>query len=278
MKKLFMFLLSSLFLVFMSFSAFAAEPENELTTIKDDIIEVTNDLLSNEINRTISDNDVNLSNAYKIYVGTNIFQIDTNDANALEQLLEENGYIYELPIYVDGNTIIVNIAKGRPLEDDINITEEEKQEILQNTGKWHVSAVKLYKNKKIDYNAIISEVLGEEPSDIILVGGLPNFKFAVALLKNNDDKIDRLVPLSDVPGINTISKFKTDKKKNIYDYEQIKEYINSLPIDDPDLMTNGYGFPTDNQSSIIYIFKYGLIFVIIAGIGVFLLKKLRYNS
>ena len=279
MKKIFMFLLSAMLIVLMSISAFAAQPEDELVDIKDNIIKTANDLFGEDINRTISASDIDLGDAYKIYVGTNIFKIESNEASALEQLLEMNGYIYELPIYVDGNTILVNIAKGQPLDKDINATEEEKQEILENTGKWHVSAVKFYENQEIDYDTIINDAIKAVPEDVILVGGLPNFRYAVALIQNEDGEIDKLVPLSGVPGVKTIAKFKTDNNKNIYDYEQIKDYINSLPIDDPDLTTGSYGFPVKVPPTINYILLVEFIIVILAVIGTFVIRKqLNSNS
>lgn len=273
MKKLLMLMLSALLIGTMSISAFAASPDDELGSIKGNIVETTNDLFGHELGQTISESDIDLSNAYKIYVDTNVFLLDSTDAEELEQSLETGGYIYEIPIYVGNDTIIVNVAKGQPLDNSVEFTEKERQEILANAGKWHVSAVKLYENEKVDYETTLTSAIGEVPENVMLVGGLPNFRFAVALLPDETGEITALVPLSEVPGIEAISRFLMDSNIGIYDYEQTKEYINSLPTPDPDIASGNYGFTTQESTTFNYSIAIGMAIVLLAGTSIIIAKR-----
>lgn len=73
-----------------------------------------------------------------------------------------------------------------------------------------------------------------------MVGGLPYFRYAVALLPDENGKIENLVPLSDVPGIENISTLQSDSD-HIYNYEEVKNYINQLPPLAED-QAGAYGF------------------------------------
>lgn len=74
----------------------------------------------------------------------------------------------------------------------------------------------------------------------------PCFRFAVALIPNNNGDVTDIVPLSEVPGIENISTFLSGNHS--YDYEQIKQYINTLPEPKPGEM-GGYGFYNDEKTT-----------------------------
>jgi len=219
----------------------ASGTENELEGIAETIIEEVNALFSEELGQEITKKDVNLENAYKIYVGTNVFDIEKNSAKELKELLETGGYIYELPIYIDGSTVIVNIAKGQALNVDVEFTKEEKEKINRDADKWNVTAVKYYQDEKVDYHNVLEKNRVKDTDEILLVGGLPHFRYAVALIPDENGQVDGLLPLSDVPGIEVIRSYKVVSESNVYNYESTKEYINQLPEEDSELST-GYGF------------------------------------
>ena len=73
---------------------------------------------------------------------------------------------------------------------------------------------------------------------MILVGGLPYFRFAVALIPDETGKLELLVPLKEVPGEENISQFRAGGPE-VYAYDQIKEFINQLP---PTNKYMAYGF------------------------------------
>ncbi len=277
MKKVYTFVFSMIMVGLFAIPALAADTEMEIGNLTDSIIETSNNLLENQLPRPLSENDIDYSLAYKIYVDTNVFQIDTNDAETITKALEAGNYIYELPIYVNDSTVIVNISKGLPLDPNVEFTESEKQKILENVGKWGVSAVKFYSGEIVDYKAIIEESVNEVPNETLLVGGLPNFKYAVALLPNEKGEISTLVPLSEVPNIQKIARAKTSTSTNAYDYNQTKNYVNTLPVSKAD-EAGGYGFPDEAANAAnSYIYLVPIILAVaILGIGGFMVAKKRH--
>ncbi len=144
MKKLLMLLLSILMTVVIPIPALAAA--DDLSGLTDTIVTSVNDLLSDKLSRKVTSNDINYDDAFKVYVGVDVFKMETTNISELKNALEAGGYIYEIPLYIDDDTILVDIAKGQPLNNNAEFTEEERKSILANTGKWQVTAVKYYRN------------------------------------------------------------------------------------------------------------------------------------
>lgn len=229
MKKWFAFLTSIMLLICVAIPVSAAtDPNDNLSVLTEEIVTTSNDLFSDKLSREITADDVDFNNTFKIYVGTNLFETDVENVEQIPDTFGVDGYIYELPIYLDGNTLIVNIAKGQSLNENAEFTDDERQEILDNVGKWQVTAIKYYENEIVDYTTELENRAGAVTEDAVLVGGLPYFRYAVALLPDNEGKIQNLVPLSDVLGIENISTLQSESD-NVYDYEEVKNYINQLP-------------------------------------------------
>jgi hypothetical protein len=260
-----------------AYSAFAAE--KDITDMSDNIVSTVNDLFRDKLSREITENDFDFENSYKIYVGTDIFKLSTVNSEELKNKMESTGYIYELPIYVDGDTVIVNFAKGQPLDERVEFTEEEKQEVISNVGKWQITAVKFYENEIVNYNSDIQSAIGEIPEDVMLVGGLPHFKYAVALLADENGIIKGIFPLSEVPGANALKNIQTDIP-SVYDYEQMKNYINQLPPLDSD-EAGSYGFldvQTSTTNENIQILAVGVAITLIALCTAFVFKAKKQNN
>lgn len=241
MKKWSAFLTSIMLLIGSTISVCAAtEPDTDLSVLTEEIVTASNDLFLDKLSREITENDVDFNNAFKIYVGIDLFKTEIDDVAEIPAAFGDDGYIYELPIYLDGNTLIVNIAKGQPLNENVEFTDEERQEILENVGKWQVTAIKYYDNEIVDYTTELENRTGRITENAVLVGGLPYFRYAVALLPDDNGKIENLVPLSDIPGIENINTLQSDSE-NIYNYEEVKNYINQLPPIAED-KAGAYGF------------------------------------
>lgn len=221
MKKWSAFLTSIMLLIGSTISVCAAtEPDTDLSVLTEEIVTASNDLFLDKLSREITENDVDFNNAFKIYIGIDLFKTEIDDVAEIPAAFGDDGYIYELPIYLDGNTLIVNIAKGQPLNENVEFTDEERQEILENVGKWQVTAIKYYDNEIVDYTTELENRTGRITENAVLVGGLPYFRYAVALLPDDNGKIENLVPLSDIPGIENINTLQSDSE-NIYNYEEV---------------------------------------------------------
>ena len=282
MKKIIIFLFSICLLLITPIIVFAEnKKEDDLTVLADEIIRTTNDLYKDKLPREVTENDLDFENVFKIYIGVNIFSKDIDLIKDIPKIFGADGYIYELPIYLDNNTVIVNISKGQPLNENVEFTGEERSNILKGEGKWQVTAIKYYENKTVDYRTELKKRLGTVPEDTVLVGELPYFRYAVALIPNTDGRIEGIVPLSDVPGVEKIKDLRVKANKmetdDMYDYQNIKEYINELPkiLGDE---AGPYGFldvakpnlSKNNNSVVLFLFV-GVIFV--CGIAIFLYKN-----
>ena len=279
MKKWFAFLTSIMLLMGVAIPVCAAtEPDNDLSVLTEEIVTTSNDLFSDKLSREITENDVDFNNVFKIYVGTNLLKTDVDDVGEIPAVFGADGYIYELPIYLDGNTLIVNIAKGQPLNENAEFTDEERQEILDNVGKWQVTAIKYYDNEIVNYTTELENRTGIITENAILVGGLPYFRYAVALLPDDNGKIENLVPLSNVPGIENINTLRSDSE-NIYNYEEVKNYINQLPPIAED-EAGAYGFlnvatAKDSFNSMLIVGGVAILTVIGLSVIVIYLKKVH---
>lgn len=227
MKKLIVFVAFLLLLTVTPLSVNAAVGE-DLPGLTDEIIMTANDLFSGELCREITQADIDYQNAFQIYVGANLFDTEVERLEEIPHIFGQDGYIYELPIYVGDDTIIVNIARGRELNEEAEFTPEEKQSILDNVGKWQVTAFKYYEGERVDYLAELENIIGEAPEDVMLVGGLPYFRYAVALLPDVSGNISALVPLENAAKIEKSDLYRS-AEKGVYDYQKVKEYVNELP-------------------------------------------------
>lgn len=271
MKKLLTLLLCGIGLCTMSVPVLAASESNDdLSGLISEIVTTANDLFPEQLERPVNEDDIVLNNMERIYVGVNVFKEDTSNVEELIKSFGCDGYLYELPVYIGNDTILVNIAKGEPLNSSVDYTEEEKADVLENVGKWQVTAIKFYENQIINYDNVIQNKIEEVPENVILVGGLPCFRFAVALIPNNNGVVTDIVPLREVPGIENISKFLSGSHS--YNYEQIKQYINTLPEPKPGEMGR-YGFYIDEKVTDykVIIAAVGLFFISLAAGTIFII-------
>jgi hypothetical protein len=272
MKKLLILLISILMIASLSVPAFAVS--DDLSDLTDVIISTVNDLLDDSLSRAVTTSDLDYDKAFKIYIGVDVFKLDTNNIHEIEAALSGGKYIYEVPLYIDGGTVIVNLSKGLPLKEDTNLPEEAQQKILANVGKWQVTGVK-HSPRTIDYFNDVSQEVGEVPDGTILVGSLPYFRYAVALLPDESGEVQGLVPLSRIPSEEEISAFRINSDQKVYDYSQIKAYVNQLPTPNPD-EAGGYGsqdVSSPDGISVSYMLVIGVLAAAVVGIAVIVYRK-----
>lgn len=279
MKKIFACLLALSVLVSLSTSALAADfsqdAEVELCNLTEEIIATVSELYGEEI----TSNDIDFTNAFKVYVDTNVFDLPTNDASEIEDALESGNYIYLLPISVDKGTIVVNIQKGLPLSDNAKavLTEEEQQEVLNNVGKWIASSITLYDlgNNSYDYAYVLSRKVNKIPDGTLLVGSLPIFEDVVALVPNSEGDIEKIVPVTNTSySLGQMSNSRNSSE--VYDYSTVKEYAKELPAENTNLAG---GIVNENvatsQSGVFFSIA---LLVVCGGVAMLLIKNKKSKS
>lgn len=252
MKRIFVFLSTLLIVLVFSISAFASDlssnVENEVMDTSDEIVRVVNEIYENK-GIKVTEEDIDYSKAYKVYVDTNIFRLSTNKADKIKETLENGNYIYLLPIDVSDGTIVANLQKGLPLSENSKkvLSLEEQQEVLDNVGKWIVSSLYFYENGNLnfDYESKLKSLIGVIPEDTMLVGSLPIFEDVVALIPNEDGIIESIVPLSTLTKEKDLINYSTKNNPYIYSYKQIKEIANDLPDADPNIAGEAANIETD---------------------------------
>lgn len=271
MKKLLSLLICFVLCCSFSISAFAAtESGDSLEELSTEIIAMANNLYGENLSRAVTETDIDFELAYKIYTDTNIFELETTSYTEILEALNNGTYIYELPIYVGDDTIIVNIQKGLPLNTDADLTAEERAEVLNNVGKWIVSAMFYYKDATIDYDAQIASAIDETVTNVLLVGSLPYFKTAVAITADEQGEIATLIPLTSPFGTN-INTFSANKS-SVYEYSEIRDYVNNLPADDENLTGSAWNYGDNFELTTI-----GIAGIALSVVGIFSIAYLGYR-
>lgn len=271
MKKLLSLLICLVLCCSFSISALAAtDSEDSLEELSTEIVTMANNLYGENLNRAVVETDIDFELAQKIFTDTNIFELDTTSYTEISEILNNGTYIYELPIYVGNDTIIVNIQKGLPLNPDADLTTEERAEVLNNVGKWIVSAMFYYKDTTIDYGAQIASAIDEAATNVLLVGSLPYFKTAVAITANEQGEIDTLIPLSSPFGTN-INTFSANKS-SVYEYSEIRDYVNHLPADEENLTGSAW-----NNGDNFELTTIGIAGIALSVVGIFSIAYLGYR-
>jgi hypothetical protein len=176
-----------------------------------------NDLFGNELRTRITADDIDISKAVKIYVDTNVFEIPSHNLDDVKIVLEKGEYIYEIPVSVDDETVVLNIAKGRPLSDRVDFTEKEREQIIADEGKWVITAFTLHPDyKSYDKNFTVGDNM-----TYILVGGMPFFRAPAALIAEDGEIIAIAATGGAIPEFNDFSM----NEENVYDYNAVKKYI-----------------------------------------------------
>ena len=258
MKKLLVCMLSLVMTFAFLATAFAADfsdnAESDLKSISNEIVTTVNELYGDE-NNIITAADIDYKKAFKVYVDTDVFKLSTNNASELESTLESGNYIYVLPISTNNGTIVANIQKGLPLNDNARavLTKEEQQEVLSKVGQWVVSSVAFYNSgdTRYDYSNSLSDKVGDIPDGTMLVGSLPIFHDVVALIPGDDGMVESLVPVTESTyEAEQISK--AENSSNVYDYQQVKEYASQLPTENSDL-AGGTGITVTTNSFMVVV-------------------------
>ena len=199
---------------------------------KSELAREINELYGAELTRPVTSEDIDLRRAVKIYVDTNIFALRSADRGTVLEALEHGRHVYLLPVEAGERTVVANIQLGLPLNSDAGLSEAEREEVLAREGHYFASSFALYTTgREPDYGEIIRKYAGEPRPDAVLVGGLPFFRDPVALV--TFDGVDAVIPLTgsfDAAAIRDL-----ELAPGVYDYGKVRDYVNSLPPQDPDL-------------------------------------------
>ena len=122
-----------------------------------------------DLERDIVQSDLDFGRAYKVYESSTLFEENTCDAVEIAQILEEGNYLWQLPVFADGTTLLVDLIKP------------------EEPGQWTAGVIYVYKNRTVDYCENIENSLiraGFDPDDYTykFVSGLPGIRYPIAVV------------------------------------------------------------------------------------------------
>ena len=121
------------------------------------------------IPRDITENDIDFSQLYRVYSNSEIFKEKAEENSEITGLLKESHYIWQLPLYIDGTSVQVDISRSA------------------DSGQWHSGAIYVYENEYVNYEDNIEASLqnaGLDPKEYAweYVSGLPGIRYPVAIV------------------------------------------------------------------------------------------------
>ena len=185
----------------LSFASYASErlisPEEnehqEILSMKDDVLyHINYGGARGELNRDVEADEVEMEKAYTVYANSELLK--TND---FKESLENSYYKWQIPVYTDGFTILVDITKVTSIPDDI--PEDAKETLKQKLNIWTVGAVYVYDAETVDYDSTVTNSLNEAGYNsgeytYEVVSGIPGIRYPMAIIFNADEKPEFVIP------------------------------------------------------------------------------------
>jgi len=165
----------------------------EILSMKNDVLyHINYGGARTELNRDVEADEVKMEGAYKVYANSEL--LETKD---IKKSLETSYYKWQIPVYIDGFTILVDITKVTSIPDDI--PEDAKETLRQKLNIWTVGAVYVYDTETIDYDSTVATSLDEagynsDEYSYEVVSGLPGIRYPVAIIFNADEKPEFVIP------------------------------------------------------------------------------------
>ena len=194
-KKCRLFFLTFIcFVTLFSFTAFAekrdlidtSDERTEIENLTEDIVwEVNNCGSLSDLPRSITEEDVDIDKAYKIYSSSDIFSAKTDSTSEIKQILNESYSSWQIPIFIEGNTVLSNFSKVTHIDDDL--PEDVKERLEEKLDEWSPSSVSTYKNEIVDLVSNVETSLrdaGLTPENYTyeFVSGIPGIRYPVAIV------------------------------------------------------------------------------------------------
>ena len=170
--------------------------ESEILALEDELLETVNyGAARGEMKSDVIIDNIDFDTAYKIYGNSELFDARTSDRDVLSGILNEGEYIWQIPVFIDGSTILVDIVKVTEIPD--NIPEDSKEALSEKLNKWSIGATYVYNDRIVDYNDNVIQSLenaGLNPDDYsyVYVSGLPQIRYPAAIVFSN--KAEFIIP------------------------------------------------------------------------------------
>lgn len=233
----------------------------ELSTLTSRVLDVMSDMRSD-----VTEADIDWSRAYKVYADESdvysSYQERQMTYDEIKQQMEY--YVWVLPVQVKNTYFHVTISQGMPLTEDETVlavlTEEQKEQIREDTGKWiPVVTEQLDEDKTAErIEQQIADAVGKENiHQAFIMGGSPKLRSAVAVVETIDRDM-QIVVLEDpqLTGVQSSKKARMAERPlkagQIYAMEEMADRMSEYEIDETDERT-GTGGESNSAHTVIWI-------------------------
>lgn len=170
----------------------------EIEELSSEILEFANNCYGELYDGELAEEkDIDFSKAYKTYVDLDIFQKENISEEELEKMIQASPVVWTIPVYYAQETCLVEVSRGLPLdkENEADLTEEQKEQIINSEGKWTVVSCSFedgYVDRVDEIELLLKENDIPQDEKYILLGGVPNVQTEL-IASVKDGYVDRLI-------------------------------------------------------------------------------------
>lgn len=228
--------------------------------------------------------EIHYDEAVKIHCNTYLFQLDTDDQEAILDELDQGDHIWMVPVSLDGKKYMMTVTKGLPLGEEAKevLTPEQQQEVIDREDKWFVVGVGegVPEGETDDYfwEMLLarSEMLAQ-CQQVVLIADLPGFQYPV-VLGFQDGKAAKWIGLTKYPIMEdaaeesgVMSEAADAEQAGVFEYHELADRMEEYY--DPSSDLNGGGGRRAESSAVRYWVIGGLAVVLAGGVTVVLVKR-----
>lgn len=233
----------------------------ELSTLTSRVLDAMSGMSSD-----VTESDIDWSRAYKVYADeSDVYSSYKEQQMTYDEIKQHmEYYVWVLPVQVKNAYFHVTISQGMPLTEDESVlavlTEEQKEQIREETGKWiPVVTEQLDEDKTAEQiDRQIADAVGKENIHrAFVMGGSPKLRSAVAVVETINHNI-QIVVLEEprLTGVQRSKKARTVerplKSGQIYTMEEMADRMSEYAIDETDERI-GTGGESDSAHTVIWI-------------------------
>ena len=166
---------------------------SEILSLNDEISDSLNHgLVHSETGKDISEDVLKMEQAFKVYA-----DIKLNQAEKVKSSLQEAKYKWQVPVYTDIHTILVDITKVTSISEDV--PKDVRIELEKNSNQWHVGAIHIFDGQTVNYAETVKDALehaGYDPRNYTyeIVSGIPGIRYPTAIVFNSEEKAEFIIP------------------------------------------------------------------------------------
>ncbi len=273
---------------------------DEISQMEEEMLENIVELYTSEYGQEPSDipEHIDYSNAVKIYIDTDVLALNTDDAETILNALTAGDYVWVIETTIDDVAAEVTLARGEPLNEErtASLTEEERESIRQQEGKWGITATGITpkgETKKASYVQKLTTIFENnedtlsDVEQIAIAGGIPAFRYPIAIafdgekatqwLSFGEDFITAYLEegeIAEVSDASTRSALRAGLSSDVYDFDLLADYARDRYEEPASGYSGGTGGAADGVG---YEIGVGVVLVLALGVCIFVVLRKRFS-